>query len=96
MTQGKPNSRVVYFTANPNGEAEVIKITLEPDPSKARQNIFIEKDFSDIKIKSRSAKGNIVSKKPIHRIGLKSHGHSTLGGRKVWFDPDVNLSLIHI
>lgn len=90
LTQGKPNSRIVYFTANPNGEAEVIKITLEPDPSKPRQNIFIEKDFSDIMIKSRSAKGNIVSKKPIHRIGLKSHGHSTLGGRKVWFDPDVN------
>lgn len=90
LTQGKPGSRVVYFTANPNGEAEVIKVTLEPDPKRKKQNIFMEKDFSEVLIKGRSAKGNLLSKKNIHRIGLKSHGHSTLGGRKVWFDPDVN------
>ena len=90
LTQGKPGSRVVYFTANPNGEAEIIKVTLEPDPKRKKQNIFMEKDFSEVLIKGRAAKGNLLSKKNIHRIGLKSHGHSTLGGRKVWFDPDVN------
>ncbi len=90
ITQGTPGSRVVYFTANPNGEAEIIKITLDPDLSKKRQSIFIEKDFSDIIIKGRAAKGNLLTRRTIRRIGLKSHGHSTLGGRKVWFDPDVN------
>lgn len=90
LTQGKPGSRVMYFTANPNGEAETIKVTLDPDPKKKKQNIFLEKDFSEVLIKGRGAKGNILTKKAVHRIGLKSHGHSTLGGRKVWFDPDVN------
>lgn len=90
LTQGKPGSKILYFTANPNGEAELIKVTLEPDRTKRRQNIFMEKDFSDVMIKGRSAKGNILTKQTIHRIGLKSHGRSTLGGRKVWFDPDVN------
>lgn len=90
LTQGKPGSRVMYFTANSNGEAETIKVTLDPDPNKKKQNIFLEKDFSEILIKGRGAKGNILTKKAVHRIGLKSHGHSTLGGRKVWFDPDVN------
>ena len=90
ITQGTPGSRVIYFTANPNGEAEVIKVTLEPDLSKKRQSIFLEKDFSDVLIKGRAAKGNLLTKRTIRRIGLKSHGHSTLGGRKVWFDPDVN------
>ncbi len=88
LTQGKPGSRVNYFTANPNGEAEVIKVTLDPTPK--LKNIFIDKDFSKIFVKGRTAMGNILTKYPIHRISLKSHGHSTLGGRKVWFDPDVN------
>jgi len=90
LTQGKPGSRVMYFTANPNGEAEIIKVTLDPDPKKKKQNIFIEKDFSEIAIKGRTAKGNLLSKRSVHRVTLKSHGRSTLGGRKVWFDPDVN------
>ena len=88
LTQGKPFSRVVYFTANPNGEAEVIKITLKPRLK--LRNIFLEKDFSSIAIKGRQSMGNLLSKIEIHRIGLKSHGGSTLGGRKVWFDHDVN------
>lgn len=88
LTQGNPGSKVNYFTANPNGEAEVIKVTLAPTPR--LKNIFIEKDFSEILVKGRTAKGNILTKLNIHRISLKSHGHSTLGGRKVWFDPDVN------
>lgn len=90
ITQGTAGSRVIYFTANPNGEAEIIKCTMEPDLTKKRQSIFLEKDFSDILIKGRAAKGNLLTKRTIRRIGLKSHGHSTLGGRKVWFDPDVN------
>ena len=90
LTQGTPGSKVLYFTANPNGEAEIIKITLDPSTAKRKTSIFQEKDFADVLIKSRGAKGTILSKKPINRIGLKSHGHSTLGGRKVWYDPDVN------
>ncbi len=88
LTAGTPGSRVVYFTANPNGEAEVIKITL--DPSSKLKKIFFDKDFSEVLIKGRAARGNLLTKYQIHRIGLKSHGHSTLGGRKVWYDPDVN------
>lgn len=90
ITTGTPGSRVVYFTANANGEAEIIKVTLNPNFDKKKQNIFLERDFSQIAIKGRDAKGNILTKESVHRISLKSHGHSTLGGRKVWFDPDVN------
>ena len=89
LTQGTPGSRVIYFTANPNGEAEIIKITFDPSEKK-KGSIFLDKDFSTILIKGRASKGNLLSRNSIHRIGLKSHGHSTLGGRKVWFDPDVN------
>lgn len=90
MTQGRPGSKVVYFTANPNGEAEIIKITLEATEVKRIANIFFDRDFSNYAIKGRAAKGYLLTKKKVNRIGLKSHGHSTLGGRKVWFDPDVN------
>lgn len=90
LTMGTPGSRVIYFTANPNGEAELIKVTLDIDTTKKKQNIFLEKDFSEVLIKGRASRGNLLTKKSVHRIGLKSHGHSTLGGRKVWFDPDVN------
>ena len=88
LTQGTPGSKVMYFTANPNGEAEVIKVTLDPNPK--LKKIFIDQDFSQVMIKGRGSKGNLLTKNPVHRIGLKSHGHSTLGGRKVWYDPDVN------
>ncbi len=87
LTTGAPGSRVVYFTANPNGEAEVIKVTLDPAPR--LKNIFKEKDFSEVDIKGRGARGVVLTRFNVHRISLKSHGHSTLGGRKVWFDPDV-------
>ncbi len=90
LTTGTQGSRVVYFTANPNGEAETIKITLNPNFDKKKQNILLERDFSQIAIKGRDAKGNILTKESVHRISLKSHGHSTLGGRKVWFDYDIN------
>lgn len=89
LTKGTPGSRVLYFSANPNGEAEVIKVTLEPDPKRAKSSIFMEKDFSEIDIKGRAAQGRLLTHRAVHRISLKSHGRSTLGGRKVWFDPDV-------
>ena len=88
LTQGTPGSKVMYFTANPNGEAEIIKVTLDPNPK--LKKIFIDQYFSQVMIKGRGSKGNLLTKNPVHRIGLKSHGHSTLGGRKVWYDPDVN------
>ena len=76
LTLGTPGSKVMYFTANPNGEAEVIKVTLDPDPK--IKKIFIEKDFSEVMIKGRASKGNLLTKYAVHRIGLKSHGHSIL------------------
>ena len=82
------DGRVIYFTSNPNGEAEIIKITL--DPTAKVKKFFLEKDFSEVIIKGRASKGNLLTKHPVNRISLKSHGHSTLGGRKVWYDPDVN------
>ena len=88
VTQGKPGSRIAYFTANPNGEAEQIKVTLKPNPKLRRQ--FIEQDFSDLLVKGRGSRGNLLTRLDVHRITLKAHGVSTLGGRKVWFDHDVN------
>ncbi len=87
LTKGKPDSRISYFSANPNGEAEIIKITHKPNPR--LRKITFEEDFSNISIKGRQAMGNILTKYPIHRIMLKHQGGSTLGGLKVWFDNDV-------
>ena len=87
VTQGTPDSRIVYFTANPNGEAEIIKVTLKPNPRIRR--IIFEEDFSRYSIKGRQAQGNILTRNPVHKIALKQKGGSTLGGRKVWFDRDV-------
>ncbi len=87
VTQGTPGSKISYFTANPNGEAEVIKVTLRPNP-RIKKLIF-EKDFSTIAIKGRQSMGNLLTKFEVHKIGLKQRGGSTLGGRKVWFDHDV-------
>lgn len=87
VTQGEPDSRITYFTANPNGEAEVIKVTLKPNPR--IRHIIFEEDFSNVLIKGRQAMGNILTKNPVHRITLKQRGGSTLGGRQVWFDQDI-------
>ena len=87
VTQGEDGSRITYFSANPNGEAETIRVILKPKP---RQKILVfEKDFSDIAIKGRQSMGNILTKAEVHKISLKQKGGSTLGGRKVWFDQDV-------
>lgn len=87
LTQGSPGSKVVYFSSNPNGEAEVIKVMLRPNPR--LRNTVIERDFSDIAIKGRQSMGNILTKNEVHRVTLKRHGSSTLGGRQVWFDRDI-------
>ena len=87
LTQGKPGSRVMYFTANPNGEAEIIRVTLKP--ALHLKKLEVIKDLSELAIKSRTARGNVLTKYDVKSITLKQKGHSTLGGRKVWFDPDV-------
>lgn len=91
LTRGKPDSKVLYFTANPNGEAEVIKTVLRPSAKKRRRKsgLIFETDFADLLIKGRQARGNILTKEPVFRISLKEEGKSTLGGRDVWFDRDV-------
>ena len=87
LTQGKAGSRVSYFTANPNGEAEVIRVALKP--ALHLKKLEVIKDLSELAIKSRTARGNVLTKYDVKSITLKQKGHSTLGGRKVWFDPDV-------
>ena len=87
LTCGEPGSRVYYFSANPNGEAEVVKVTLRPNPRLRR--ISFERDFGEILVKGRQSRGNLLTRLDVHRITLKAHGASTLGGRKVWFDHDV-------
>ena len=87
VTQGNPGSKIVYFSANPNGEAEIIKVTLRPNP-RIKKLIF-ERDFSEINIKGRQSMGNLLTKFEVDKITLKQRGGSTLGGRKVWFDHDV-------
>ena len=87
LTQGTKGSRVMYFTANPNGEAEVIRVTLKP--ALHLKKLEVIKDLSELTIKSRTARGNVLTKYDVKSITLKQKGHSTLGGRKVWFDPDV-------
>lgn len=87
FTQGTPGSKVWWFSANPNGEAEVLRVTLKP---KFRLKVLqFEVDFAQLAIKGKQSRGNIVTKNEVHRISLKERGASTLGGREVWFDPDV-------
>ena len=87
LTQGKPGSKIMWFTANANGEAETLRITLKP---KQRMKILqFDVDLANLGVKGKLAKGNLVTKAEVHRISLKEKGVSTLGGREVWFDPDV-------
>ena len=87
LTQGTAGSRVMYFTANPNGEAEIVRVALKPALHLKKMEVI--KDLSELAIKSRTARGNVLTKYEVKSITLKQKGHSTLGGRKVWFDPDV-------
>jgi len=87
LTRGTPGSRIIYFSANPNGEAEVIKVHHKP---KARlKKLVFEFDFGQLNIKGKSSMGNILTKNAVQRITLKEKGLSTLGGRRIWFDDAV-------
>lgn len=87
LTRETKGSRIVYFSANPNGEAEVLRIVLKPKP-RIKKLIF-EEDLGELAVKGRQSMGNILTKYEVHKISLKEKGVSTLGGRKIWFDEDV-------
>jgi topoisomerase-4 subunit A len=87
LTRGSTGSKIIYFSANPNGEAEVIRVHHKP---KARlKKLIFEFDFGQLAIKGKSSMGNILTRNPVHKIALKEKGLSTLGGRKIWFDDAV-------
>ena len=88
ITMGTAGSRILWFTANRNGEAETVKIYFRPRPK--LKKLVDEYDFAKLAIKGRAARGNLVSKNPIQRILLKSKGISTIGGKDLWFDEDIN------
>lgn len=88
LTQGKEGSLLLWFTANPNGEAETLKVFLKPRPK--LKKIIFEFDFLTLAIKGRGSMGNILSKNPVHKIQLKAKGISQFGGQSVWFDRDIN------
>lgn len=87
LTKGKPGSKVLYFTANPNGESEVVKIFLKQKP-KLKKLVF-DFDFGELAIKGRSSQGNILSKYPVRKIIQEEKGLSTLGARSIWYDDTV-------
>ena len=87
LTKGTSGSRVLYFSANPNGEAELIKVCLKPKPN--LKKLVFEYDFADLAIKGRDSQGNTLSKNEVHKISVMQKGVSTLGGRKIWLDEDV-------
>ncbi len=87
LTKETKGSRITYFSANPNGEAETLRIILKPKPR--IKKLTFEEDLSELAIKGRQSMGNILTKYEVHKISLKEKGVSTLGGRKIWFDSDV-------
>ena len=87
ITTGLPGSQIVWFTANHNGEAETVRVSLRPKP-KLKKTSF-EYDFSELAIKSKTARGNLVSKNVIRNITLKSKGVSTIAGKDIWYDADI-------
>ncbi len=87
ITQGKPGSSILWFTANHNGEAESVRIYMRPRPKLKKTSI--EYDFSGLAIKGKGSRGNLVSKNPIQRICIKSKGVSTIGGKDIWYDADI-------
>lgn len=84
LTKGSKGSKVLYFTANPNGEAEVVSVQLKPH-SKLKK-LHLDVNFAEVAIKGRGSMGNIVTKYPVRKIVLKAKGISTLAGRKIWYD----------
>ncbi len=87
LTKGIEGSQLLYFSANPNGEAELLRITLKPRPR--LRNLTMDVNFADVAIKGRDAQGNILTRYAIHKIMLKEKGGSTLGGKPIWWDADV-------
>lgn len=87
VTKGSAGSRITYFSANPNGEAETLKILLKPKPR--IKKLSFEVDMGELAIKGRQSMGNILTKNEVYKISLKEKGLSTLGGRRIWFDEDV-------
>ena len=87
ITQGKPQSQIMWMTINHNGEAESVKIAFKPKPMLKKTSI--EYDFSSLAIKGRSSRGNLVTKNAIQKISLKSKGVSTISGKDIWYDADV-------
>lgn len=87
LTKGTTGSKIIYLSANPNGEAEVIKVHHKPK-ARLKKPVF-EFDFCQLAIKGKSSMGNILTRNPVHKIALKEKGLSTLGGRKIWFDDAV-------
>ena len=87
ITQGKTGSKILWFTANHNGEAESVKIYYRPRPKLKKQTG--EYDFSELGIKGKGTRGNLVAKNPIQRIQLKSKGVSTISGKDIWYDGDI-------
>ena len=87
ITTGAPGSQIIWFSANHNGEAETVRIQLRPRP-KLKKTSF-EYDFSTLAIKSKTARGNLVSKNVIQKISLRSKGVSTIEGKDIWYDPDI-------
>ena len=88
ITQGTPGSLIQWLTFNPNGEAETVKIYLKAKPK--LKKLIDEYDFSQLDIKGRGSRGNVVAKKnAVQKIALKSKGASTIGGKDIWFDADI-------
>jgi topoisomerase-4 subunit A len=87
LTKGEPGSQLLYFSANPNGEAELLRIMLKPRPR--LRNLNMDVNFADVAIKGRDAQGNILTRYAIHKITLKEKGGSTLGGKLIWWDAEV-------
>jgi len=88
ITKGTKDSRIIYFSANPNGEAEVVRVYLKPKPR--LKNLVFDLDFGGLAIKGRNSIGNILTRHTVHKIVLKEKGSSTLGGTRIWFDEDIN------
>ena len=87
ITTGEEGSRIMWFSANHNGEAETVRVQLRPRPKLKKTSL--EYDFSELAIKSRSARGNLVTKNVIQKITLRSKGVSTIEGKDIWFDSDI-------
>jgi topoisomerase IV subunit A len=87
VTQGKPGSELLYFSANPNGEAEILKVTLKPKPR--IRNLVFDYDMAELTIKGRASMGNLLSRNDVHKVVLKRAGGSTLGGLRIWFERET-------